>query len=88
MLHSSDPAKNHQKKPYAKDFGSKHSYSHGMEKFYLQDKLSEDGFIFPDGSLRFEFFVKKHNYMKRLEISEAKNTDLKTEIERLKQENV
>ena len=75
MLHSSDSNKNFKPIQETSDFLSYYS-SFGYKEFYEISKLSEDGFIFPDGSLRFEFFVKKHNYMKRLEIAEAKNADL------------
>ena len=55
-----------------RDFESKHSEMFYHASFYQKDKLEEDGFIFPDGSLRFEFFVRKNNYRKRLEIAQER----------------
>ena len=62
MLHSSDPTKNHKSEIGTDDYKTDND-SIGYSTFYPKDKLSEDGFIFPDGSLRIEFYVKKNNYM-------------------------
>ena len=45
----------------------------GWNKFYPLNKLYRDGFIFPDGSLRFEFSIKKLNYLQRLKKAEQAN---------------
>ena len=45
-----------------------------------------DGFIFPDGSLKFEFFVKKNNYQKRLVIEKKKVEEKETQIQALKRQ--
>ena len=45
-----------------------------------------DGFILPDGSLEFEFFVKKNNYQKRLAIEKKKVEEKETQIQALKRQ--
>ena len=87
MLHSTDSTKNFNEAPSSGDFGEKYSFGLIRPEFYRQDKLLEDGFIFPDGSLRFEFFIKKTNFMQRLQIANTTNTDLKAENEKFKAEN-
>ena len=75
MLNSSDPLKYHEKQNTF-DYEKNHSQSLGWLEFYSKNELHQDGFIFPDGSLRFQFFVKKNNYQQRLEAAEGKNKAL------------
>ena len=74
ILHSSSHLKNHYGDAKEDDYGTEH-YT-GFGDFFPHDKLQRDGFIFPDGSLRFEFFVKKNNYQQRLELEKEKNKAL------------
>ena len=52
-----------------RDFERKKTSNWGWTKFYLQSNLLDDGFIFPDGSLRFEFAIKKNNQRQQLQIA-------------------
>ena len=65
MLHKSgDAAKNFEE--LDKDiFDHEANTGRGWEDFYPKVKLSRNGFIHDDGSLRFEFAVKKSNYRER-----------------------
>ena len=87
MLHSSDPDKNFRMQQFTNDYKTYHISGYGLTQFYLKNKLSDSGFIFPDGSLKFEFFVKKHNNEKRLQIAQIKIMGLEIEVQRLKKEN-
>ena len=68
LLHKKDALKD-VKFETAKDF-SRNSFFY-FERFYKREDLQADGFIHPDGSLKFEFFIKRHNYRARLAKSEA-----------------
>lgn len=69
MLNARDPQNAYSYKR-VKDFGQNSRLRAGEPKYYEYPRLARDGFIFPDGSLRFEFAVKKYNYRKRLEKAE------------------
>ena len=59
MLHSSMNKELNYEREDKYDYNGK-NYSHcSLKKFYVIDDLQSDGFIFPDGSLRFKFFIKK-----------------------------
>ena len=68
MLHKKDALKD-VKFETTKDF-SRNSLFY-FERFYKREDLKIDGFVHPDGSLKFEYFVKRHNYRARLAKSEA-----------------
>ena len=84
MINSANPTKNFFTAYRSNNYDTSHRFSYGERNFYLRNKLKEDGFIFPDGSLRFEFFVKKLNYRQRLETAKVENEAQRTEIEDLK----
>lgn len=44
---------------------------------YLIDRLEPDGFIHPDGSLKLEFAIKKHNYRSRMKALQDAATEEK-----------
>ena len=73
MLPSSDPTKNYAyaEGPFSDYFVKDHNMCYGWYEFYHKNRLEKDGFIFPDGSLKFEFYVKKQNYQKRLKAAEV-----------------
>ena len=53
------------------DCTGKDHYYFSIKKFYAIADLAKDGFIHEDGSLRFEFKIKKHNLLRKLELAEA-----------------
>ena len=58
MLHANENGKNDVTKR-VHGFANKPKEGRGWRKFYEKGKLEKDGFIHPDGSLRFEFKVRK-----------------------------
>ena len=72
MLHCSDSSMDFQISEEKFDFTEVNEIGSCQFKFYAKADLEKDGFIHPDGSLRFEFFVQKHNYMQRLELANQK----------------
>ena len=66
MLHSTDNSKD-VRKEHTKDYGDDKKVSLLMEKFHPISDLAKDGFIHEDGSLRFQFFIKKHQLRKQLQ---------------------
>ena len=60
MLHSTNRQKDFKEEGIF-DWTAKNKTSLNLPKFYAIDDLEKDGFIHPDGSLRFEFGIKKHN---------------------------
>ena len=46
------------------DWTGKDDFNWVLAEFYKSDELERDGFIHPDGSLRFEFEIIKKNYRK------------------------
>ena len=61
LLHINEEGKNFERSVkinYEKDIG----ISLGSYKFYPKDGLQQNGFIHPDGSLKFEFYVRKNNH--------------------------
>ena len=60
MLHSSDRSKDFSYKHTGKYERSFHSPT-----FYKIADLEKNGFIHPDGSLRFEFSIKRHQFERR-----------------------
>ena len=61
MLHSSDREKDFKDKN-TWDWTGRDNLCFVKADFYLIADLSKDGFIHADGSLRFEFYIKKHNF--------------------------
>ena len=61
MLHSQDKQKNfkYESENY---FTGKFHYGFVTAKFYTIDDLVKNGFIHLDGSLQFEFYIKKNNF--------------------------
>ena len=50
------------------------------EDFYLIADLAKNGFIHADGSLRFVFQIKKHNFLERLTVAELKCLKLEKDL--------
>ena len=76
MLHALDSRKNFETDDIVCDFTDKYNFGTGINQFYRKDNIAENGFIFPDGSLRFAFFIKRNNFMKKLQISQTQITEL------------
>ena len=49
-----------------KDWGNGNNKTIVSRKFCLLEDIEKEGFIYPDGSLKFELEIKKHNYRKKL----------------------
>ena len=64
MLHSSDSAKNKILESL-NDLSDTEKVGFITELFYPISDIEKDGFLHQDGSLRFEFSVRKHNFMKK-----------------------
>lgn len=60
MLHSSDRQKDFREQETS-DWMREDELTLINEKFYAIADLAKDGFIHTDGSLRFEFAIKRHN---------------------------
>ena len=63
------------------EFESEHVSQVLIDEFYEEEDLAVDGFIHSDGSVRFEFCVKKQNYARRLEQAQATERKLRIQIE-------
>jgi hypothetical protein len=61
MLHSSDRQKDF-KYETTDDWTGQKNLNIVKDKYYPINDLAKDGFIHADGSLRFEFKIKKHNF--------------------------
>ena len=66
MLHSTDRAKS-KESDYTVDWTGINDQIYSEPQFYPIPDLKKDGFIHTDGSLKFEFQIKKQNYRKRAE---------------------
>ena len=63
MLHSTNRQKDIKKEQiFDWDEDNENETSRGWGKFYATADLEKDGFIHPDGSLRFEYKVEKCNF--------------------------
>ena len=61
MLHSTDRHKDFEKESIF-DWTGLNEKRRIFAKFYAITDLAKDGFINPDGSLRFEYGIKKKNF--------------------------
>ena len=61
MLHPSGHSKDFSTE-YTSDWKDKDDSGFTSPDFYKIDDLDKDGFIHPDGSLRFESTIKKHDF--------------------------
>ena len=53
-------------------------------EFCLLEDIEKEGFIYPDGSLKFELEIEKHNYRKKLSEAEEKLKMLEEQLEIIK----
>ena len=84
MLHASNPTKNWTSPLFESlDNGNKH-FEAFCQRGYQKSALKKDGFVFADDSLQFKFYIKKNNYMQRLEVAEDELKAARLEIEELK----
>ena len=69
MLHPIDPSKDfiYQK---TNNWSGKNDTCFGFPEFYKIEDVGKNGFIHLDGSLRFEFLIKKHRFGDKLAASE------------------
>ena len=73
MLHSpGEPSKAYRSES-KDDWAGRDDFSFIDSTFYRIDALESAGFIHPDDSLHFQFFVKKHNYRRKVREALAKN---------------
>ena len=75
MLHSTNRQEDF-KRESSDDWTGLNETSLIWYKFYTIAYLEEDGFIHPDGSLRFEYSIKKRNLLKKLAEAEATINEL------------
>jgi len=61
MLHSSERLKDFREHETS-DWMREDEFTLINEKFYAIADLAKDGFIHADGSLKFEFAIKRHNF--------------------------
>ena len=76
MLHSTNSQKDFKIEGIIDWTGSNEDGLIICEEFYAIADLEEDGFIHPDGSLRFEYSIKKRNLLKKLAEAEATINEL------------
>ena len=63
MIHASDHSKDFKSAQHRGDWrGKAANFAYVIGKTYRLDDLEENGFIHPNGSLIFEFYIKKHNF--------------------------
>ena len=51
---------------YQGDWENSNNRTIVTSEFCLLEDIEKEGFIYPDGSLKFELEIKKHNYRKKL----------------------
>ena len=82
MLHSSDRSKDFSNKRTF-DWDGKYDWGFFIPTFYKISDLEQDRFIHPDGSLKFEFSIKKHQFQRRAITAEKEATTANKKVKNL-----